>query len=278
MINFYWIVIVLLVFQLAGCGISRGIPDGPPNFYIDVAKIPDAVPRAEPPSKFANPQSYIARGKRYYIMKSAKGYCQRGTASWYGMKFHKVRTSSGEPYNVAAMTAAHRTLPIPTYVQVTNLKNGKHVIVKVNDRGPFIGNRLIDLSYVAAVKLGVTTHGTAEVEVKAVDPRHYRPLSSLPQVKKQPAVALTQIKLPHRANHPAFYLQIGMFVQRHNAEELAECVKKKTSYPVLIRINKQSGQTIYRLHIGPVPNKATSEQLGQKLRESGLGKSIILKT
>ena len=155
---------------LNGCMIFNR-QDGPPRFYIDANKIPNAVPKAEPLSKSGN-KNYRIHGKKYLVMRKRHNYVAVGVASWYGSKFHNQLTASGERYNMLAMTAAHRTLPLPTYVKVTNLKNGKQIIVKVNDRGPFKRNRLIDLSYVAAKKLGIVKHGTALVEVKALTPSH----------------------------------------------------------------------------------------------------------
>src|SRR3990167_2381505 len=143
--------------------------DGPPNFYVDANRIHNAVPKIEPLSKYGNMSSYRVFGKRYYTLKKSIHYNQVGVASWYGMQFHNHSTSSGEPYNVLAMTAAHKTLPLPTYVEVTNLANQRKIIVKVNDRGPFESNRLIDLSYVAAKKLNMLGHGTALVRVKAIN-------------------------------------------------------------------------------------------------------------
>lgn len=132
------------------------------------ADLPVLVPRAEPRSPYGNPDSYEVFGKRYRVMDSSDGYVERGVASWYGREFHGRRTSSGESYDMHALSAAHRTLPLPTYVEVTNLENGRKVVVRINDRGPFHGDRIIDLSYAAAVKLGMAGKGTARVEVRAL--------------------------------------------------------------------------------------------------------------
>jgi rare lipoprotein A len=128
------------------------------------------VPRLEPRSRYGNPPFYDVFGKRYYVLSSSVGYWERGVASWYGPGFHKLRTSTGEPYDMYGMTAAHKTLPLPAYVRVTNLQNGRSVVVRVNDRGPFVGNRIIDLSYTAAAKLDMLRNGTALVEVRSIDP------------------------------------------------------------------------------------------------------------
>ena len=132
--------------------------------------VPDAVPRVEPRSRYGNPPFYEVFGKRYYVLSSSVGYWERGVASWYGPGFHKERTSTGEPYDMYGMTAAHKTLPLPAYVRVTNLQNGRSIVVRVNDRGPFVGNRIIDLSYTAAAKLDMLRNGTAMVEVRSIDP------------------------------------------------------------------------------------------------------------
>ncbi len=128
------------------------------------------VPRNEPRSRNGNPPFYDVMGKRYFVLSSSVGYVERGVASWYGPGFHKVRTSTGEPYDMYAMTAAHKTLPLPAYVRVTNLQNGRSIVVRVNDRGPFVGNRIIDLSYTAAAKLDMLRNGTAMVEVRSLEP------------------------------------------------------------------------------------------------------------
>ena len=140
----------------------------------DLPDIPDAVPKVEPKSRYGNPASYVVFGKRYYTKASSDGHVERGLASWYGKKFHGRKTSSGERYDMYGMTAAHKTLPLPSYVQVTNLSNGRSAVVRVNDRGPFHGKRIIDLSYSAARKLGVVARGTAMVEVRSIDPRRPR--------------------------------------------------------------------------------------------------------
>ena len=150
------ILILLSCFLLFSCGridkvVSPVAVDSAPKKKIDVETIPNAIPKKEPKSRYGNPKSYVVFGKRYYVMDSGKGYIEKGIASWDGTKFHGRRTSSGETYDMYAMTAAHKSLPLPTYVQVTNLSNSKFIVVKVNDRGPFHENRIIDLSYTACL-------------------------------------------------------------------------------------------------------------------------------
>lgn len=174
-------ILCFLALGLSGCGskrIKHGKGDGAPKHIPNLDRIPNAIPKVEPLGrgnrfKKNSTNVYTEKNRRYKVMSTSKGYKKQGAASWYGTLFHGRRTSSGEPYNMFAMTAAHPTLPIPTYVKVTNLKNKKAVIVKVNDRGPFRCNRLIDLSYVAAAKLGILQAGTGHVEVQSVDPRDH---------------------------------------------------------------------------------------------------------
>lgn len=164
---------------LAGCATAPQVPpSGPaPDGFPDAAVVPpnleqiaDATPRPEPRSRYGNPKDYEVMGERYFVLGSAAGYQERGRASWYGTKFNGKRTSSGEPYDMFQMTAAHKTLPLPTYVRVTRVSNGRSVVVKVNDRGPFHQGRIIDLSYAAAAKLDLLKEGSAEVIVEALDP------------------------------------------------------------------------------------------------------------
>ena len=171
---------------MSGCGAPRErelppathAPAVPPAGTPPQAQnVPDAVPHFEPRSIYGNPPYYEVFGKRYYVMASGSDYVERGVASWYGPGFHKELTSTREPYDMYGMTAAHKTLPLPAYVRVTNLQNGRSVVVRVNDRGPFVGNRIIDLSYTAAAKLDMLRDGTAMVEVRTlqpVDPRATR--------------------------------------------------------------------------------------------------------
>ena len=154
--------------------------DGGPLCPHDVACIPNAIPKPEPLSKYGNPATYEVFGKTYRVAKTAKhGSTQKGMASWYGTKFHGRRTSSGEPYDLYGMTGAHKHLPLPTYVCVKNLKNNREVIIKLNDRGPFVSDRIIDLSYAAAKKLGIYEVGTAPVSITVIDPTHPSYLKSV---------------------------------------------------------------------------------------------------
>ena len=246
----------------------RGSDDGPPAAPVDAASVPNAQPRIEPRSPYGNPTFYEVDGQRYYVMKSSAGYVERGIASWYGSKFHGRRTSSGELYDMNAMTAAHPTLPIPSYVEVTNLRNGRKVIVKVNDRGPFLHNRLIDLSYVAAVKLGITAEGTGLVEVRAIDPS--APAAQAADAKQGPVVGHASADL---------YLQVGAFADRENAERLSQRVGS-LSPGAAIQVSEgatdKTKDRIFRVRIGPLPSVEEVDRLTRKLTNIGVIDSHVV--
>src|SRR5690606_6096907 len=208
-------------------------------------------------------ESYEVFGKRYYVMKDARGYVERGIASWYGEKFHGRRTSSGETYDMYAMTAAHKTLPLPTYVEVTNLQNGRRVVVRVNDRGPFHENRIIDLSYTAAAKLGIIGPGTALVEVRAIDPG--APRQQVATTAPPPAPASTG-----SGGTPGFYVQVGAFASRANAERLYS--RLGSFGKDLLRINEAvvDGRPIYRVRIGPLYEVDTADRIVASLGRLGI--------
>jgi rare lipoprotein A len=247
---------LLSILSLSGC-YTLSNKDGPPPYSVDDTGIPDAVPKKEAMSKYGNLDTYRVLGKRYHTLKSSKNYEEQGIASWYGTKFHRVRTSSGERYNMLAMTAAHKTLPLPTYVRVTNLANGKKVVVKVNDRGPFEGNRLIDLSYVAAKKLGMLRYGTAHVDVKAIDPDTYN------------KEILTEKPTIFAANS-TLYLQVGTFKKRLYAEHLKTKLTKRLSSPVRITQFAKTSRRVYHVQIGPIKDVATANEIKQQLKSIGM--------
>ncbi|WP_342219612.1 septal ring lytic transglycosylase RlpA family protein [Rickettsiella endosymbiont of Miltochrista miniata] len=268
----------LLILSLGACSSSSSnyrYPlrhDKAPCFRINANRIPNAVPKAEPLSKRGNPKSYVIFGRRYYVMKSAKGYHARGIASWYGMKFHDFQTSNGEIYNVAGMTAAHKTLPLPTYLQVTNLRNGKKIIVKVNDRGPFVNNRLIDLSYAAAKKLDMTGTGTAPVSVVAITPGITRLASNNTSIRRESYDGYQPTK------KQAPYIQLGLFKQRAPAQKLALLVKQWTRSPVNVKTTSIHKRYYYQVVIGPLPNSKSSQQLTHKLQLAGLSHRCAYKS
>lgn len=248
--------LVLLSVMLSGCW-STHKKDGPPPYPVDVSKIPDAVPRAEPLSRIGN-KPYTVFGKRYQVLHSRKNYVAVGIASWYGTQFHQRKTSNGERYNMLGMTAAHRTLPLPTYVQVTNLENSRHVIVKVNDRGPFEQNRLIDLSYAAAKKLGMTGRGTALVEIRALDPG----------IRKLRSTFLAAQRTRSFQGH---ILEVASFRHRAYAARLKQRLGKIFKYPPIYIKTMTYGQRIrYQVQIGPIKDQHSLAQIRKQLQAIGL--------
>lgn len=248
--------VISLILVLSACStISR---DGPPSCDVDETKIPNATPKKEPLSKLGNLPSYRVFGHKYFVMKSSKNYEEIGTASWYGSKFHRQRTSSGERYDMLGMTAAHKTLPLPTYVLVTNMKNKKQVIVKVNDRGPFESNRLIDLSYVAAKKLGMLGRGTALVDVKAIDPATF---------DENTYESSRNIAIVKNTQHQrGVYIQVGAFKNKLYAERMRGRLHKMLASPV----NIASKRHMFEVKIGPLKDYTTASRLTQRLNALGI--------
>jgi rare lipoprotein A len=254
-----------LAFWFAGCSTHKVFEpsDNAPARPRDVSGVPNAVPKAEPRSRYGNPTSYVVFGKRYHTLASSKGYRERGLASWYGTKFHGKRTSSGEPYDLYAMTAAHKTLPLPTYVEVTNLDNGRSVIVKVNDRGPFHGGRIIDLSYTAASKLGILGKGTGRVEVRAIDPR-------APDPAPADAPVLVQQDIPAGTTDSQLFLQVGAFQNRDNAERMRSNIQAQNLGAVrIVEAGTEQG-TFYKVQVGPLSDNGEADRVAQALQPLGI--------
>ncbi len=266
-----FIMLFLCLTLLTACSTVR--KDGPPRYDIDVSHIPDAKPKVEALSRIGN-KPYVVFGKRYYVMNSSKNYKERGIASWYGTKFHARHTSSGERYNMLAMTAAHRSLPLPTYVQVKNLHNGRKIIVKVNDRGPFESGRLIDLSYAAAKKLGMVGHGTTRVEVTAIDPRAYHRESTHAPVFLAKNTKHHTPPATHQAKQTV-YLQVGAFSNRTYAEKLQKRIQSVIHSPVHIT-KLQKSKILYCVRIGPIYDQASVSKINQQLNSLGLYKWVSI--
>ena len=238
--------------------------------------VPDAMPRIEPRSRYGNPPFYEVFGKRYYVLSSSVGYWERGVASWYGPGFHKVRTSTGEPYDMYGMTAAHKTLPLPAYVRVTNLQNGRSIVVRVNDRGPFVGNRIIDLSYTAAAKLDMLRNGTALVEVRALDPSTPLPVVTASQAVAPASVALAAVAptavapLTSSPTGAPLFVQAGAFSDPANAQRLADKLRGGSYGKVFVRDDQIAGRRMYRVRIGPVPDVAEFDRVVGALERAGI--------
>jgi rare lipoprotein A len=223
------------------------VPDVPP---ADVLSVPEPTPRPMPRAKLGNPPFYDVLGKRYFVLDSADGFVERGVASWYGPGFHKENTSTGDPYDMYAMTAAHKTLPLPVYARVTNLSNGRSVIVYINDRGPFKDGRIVDLSYTAAAKLDMLRAGTALVELEVLTgnaPAHG-------------AQAATE----------KLFVQAGVFGQAENAERLASRLRDAGYRDAHIQGFEQGNRKMHRVRIGPVATVDDFDKAVAKLKSMGI--------
>lgn len=253
-----WLVMLLCVL-LAACSGSKPKPksnapynpndgrykhdkDFGPSEDIDLSHIPDAVPRYEVRTRAGNKNPYTVLGKTYHLIDDETSYKERGNASWYGNKFNGYHTSNGELYDMYAMTGAHKTLPIPSYVRVTNLDNGKSVVVRINDRGPFHQGRIIDLSYAAAQRIGIHKTGTGRVEVEIALPGDAPPI---PRRAENNVAKPVEAALP-----PGTYLQVGAFGNKQSAQDFAATLGTKLTFPVVIS-SAATPKEIHRVRLGP---------------------------
>ena len=290
-----------------GLDINRAHKDGAPWWDVDVSRIPDATPTLHTGPYKANP--YTVLGKTYFPLQDSKTYVASGTASWYGTKFHGQNTANGEVYDLYGMSAAHKTLPLPSYVRVTNLDNNKSVILRVNDRGPFYSDRIIDLSYAAAKKLGYAEIGTARVKVEGIDPQQWwaakgRPAPLMlnePQVAQNSAPVITasagtveqwtpppqqhaaavvpvQIDTKKNASAPASgqYLQVGAFANPDAAELLRSKLSGMVSTPVFISSIVRNQQTLHRVRLGPIGTPGEIQQVQNSVRLANLGSPSVV--
>jgi rare lipoprotein A len=217
-------------------------------------------------SKYGNPRSYVVFGKRYYVMDSASGFIQKGEASWYGPNFHGKRTSSGEPYNMHAMTAAHKTLPLPTYVRVKNLSNGKSVVVKVNDRGPFAHDRIIDLSFAAAKKLSIVGPGVAPVEIVALESENST---------RRPTVRVVPLTPPSPEPSDVF-IQLGSFGSEDNARKLLNELHRNDEKPIKILPYSTDEGVFYRVRLGPLLDLSEADSVHRRLLKKGYNQARVV--
>ena len=243
----------LALFALAGCARDAARPAPPPapvTPATGAGVAGEGVPRDEPRAKFGNPPFYEVGGRRYVVMPSAAGYVEQGIASWYGPDFHGGRTATGETYDMDAMTGAHPTLPLPTWVRVTNLENGRSVVVRLNDRGPFAKGRIIDLSRAAAEQLDMVRAGTARVEVVSL-------ASAAPPAAAPPSPAA------------AYYAQAGAFGSRENAESLASRLRDAGIPGVTVTESASGGRPVFRVRAGPAATLPDFDALVERLRLAG---------
>lgn len=283
----------MVAMALAGCGTVASVSKAPRGGYYlddgpgdsppaDLDSIPDAVPRLEPLHRGAT-RPYSVMGRSYTPMTSLQPYKARGLATWYGRRYHGKQTSSGETYDMYAMTAAHATLPIPSYARVTSLANGKSVVVRINDRGPFVGDRLIDLSYTAAHRLGIVGGGSAMVEVESILPgsgtavaaREPEPAAQpLPAPEPQPATAAAP-QIPATAGANGVSLQLGAFGSRENAEAYLAKLKLQMEW-LAERLHIVTRDGLYRVHAGPYPSQAEARQIAERIGQAFGIKPMVL--
>ena len=240
-------------------------PDGVPP--VDLDAIADAQPKPEPLNPHAN-DPYVVFGREYVPEKEFSAHRKQGTSSWYGRKFHGQRTWSGEIYDMYAMTAAHPTLPIPSYARVTNLQNGKSVVVRINDRGPFSSGRMMDLSFAAAYKLGFAETGIAAVEVESI-------VLAAPAAPARTAAAVESGGIPVSSEIAGIYLQLGAFSAHANAESFRDNIRKQLPWLKQTILIQQRGK-LFRLHLGPYSNRGEANAIAEKIRAELDFKPLVL--
>ena len=238
--------------------------DGPPiggPSRAELLRVPDAVPNPEPRSRYGNPHAYVVFGQWYRTLPSSRGYVERGIASWYGRKFHKRLTSNREPYDMFAMTAAHRSLPLPTYVRVTHLETGASAVVRVNDRGPFHPGRIIDLSYTAAVKLGIVDAGSGPVEVRAID------LGGDDRSPPPPRVAPAPVR---------YFVQVGAYTSERNATKAYTLAERLRPGLASVRWVEKEDRIIHRVRIGPLSGPDETDRVLDRLNGAGVRNARVV--
>ena len=258
---------------LASCGSNEVRDSAPESGSASIPNLPgDAVPRPEPKSRYGNGPVYEVLGKRYVVMDSGSGFKQRGVASWYGKKFHNKMTSMQEPYDMYAMTAAHKTLPLPSYVRVRNLINNKSIVVRVNDRGPFVDNRIIDLSYSAALKLDMVRDGTSLVEIEVVGfgkPSGDRPV-------RRSADPGNTTPPPTTSSTHTIYVQVGAFGSRENANRRLGVLKSGGIGTAFVIKDTSSDPALYRVRIGPIKDVVQYDILVEELENLGISDPYLI--
>lgn len=244
--------------------------DRAPTRELDIAAIPEVVPEPFVRTGAGNRSPYTVLGKSYHVMPSEEGYSERGIASWYGEKFHGHKTSNGEVFDMYQSSAAHKALPIPSFLNVTNLDNNRSIIVRVNDRGPFHGDRLIDLSYAAAVKLGFADRGTARVQLDAIIPDGaYSDVGRI--VSNRNAGETLTLGSSSGAAIAERYLQVAAFSDADRAQQLSDRLRSLTDHPVFIRSVNSNNQRLHRVRIGPINSDSDLARISASVVAANLG-------
>ncbi len=259
---------------LAGCSSLIEQRDSGPVTSIDLEAIPEVIPRVEPITAAGNKSPYTVLGVTYLVLPEAQGYTERGLASWYGSKFHGRLTSNGEVYNMYALTAAHRSLPIPAYVKVRNLQNDREIIVRVNDRGPFHADRIIDLSWAAAAKLGFAEEGLAPVEIVAIDPAQYQVALAgasrqAPQLQPQAPAPLTDLS-------DNAYLQVAALRDQDSLSKLLDTLIPLLRQPIEVLNEDTDMGVLYRVQVGPIRERSELNLMQTMLEMSGLSPGFVV--
>ena len=267
--------VACVLLLLVGCSYTtQEVRDGGPAQPVDVSSIPDAVPRAEVRTEAGNKSPYEVLGKTYRVLPESRGFVEEGLASWYGNKFHGRQTSNGELYSMYGMTAAHKTLPIPSYVRVTNLENGRQIVVRVNDRGPFHSGRIIDLTYAGASKLGYLQKGTARVRIEALEADAAPGTESSQTTVADSSVINRPAELPEPGFSSGYqlpantFLQAGAYSSSTAAEKLRQQLLGLTEFPVIVMPPK--ADRLYRVRIGPIRDNLALMDLRQLLQQHQL--------
>ncbi|WP_158227187.1 septal ring lytic transglycosylase RlpA family protein [Mangrovitalea sediminis] len=272
------IALLLTVLVMAGCASSRYSmdKDAAPVASVDVNQIPSVVPHPVTRSSVGNKSPYTVWGKTYQVLASAKGYHARGLASWYGAKFHGHRTSDGEIFNMYRYSAAHRTLPLPCFVRVTNLENGRSLIVRVNDRGPFHSDRLIDLSYAAAKKLGYAAQGTTMVQIDAIDPDTAEEVRVASSPSSPDVTPSTPTMPPSAASDGGLFVQVAAFTNEAAAQRLVSRLRQLLQSPARIVDAGDQSKVIHRVQVGPFSSQADATAVKEQLQRNGFDSPILV--
>ena len=270
--------LLLALITIAACGSTSTSPvknensgrysinqDRAPARNVDVSAVPEIIPVPITRTRAGNRSPYTVLGKSYTVMPTEEGYSERGVASWYGEKFHGHKTSNGEVFDMYVASAAHKSLPIPSFLKVTNLDNNRSIVVRVNDRGPFHGDRLVDLSYAAAVKLGYADRGTARVQLDSI-------IANADVGRSGSAVAQSDRVQVGGKVGARKYLQVGAFSRRSAAEAVSQELRNLTDRPVFIRsVDTVNNGVMHRVRIGPLPDTNEIPRLSRRVAAANLG-------
>lgn len=274
-----YFVVLVLVSLVSACTSSRYSMkhDAAPEGEFDFSAVPDAKPKWEPMSPQGNRSPYRVNGRSYKIMPSAEGYVEEGVASWYGLKFHGELTSNGETYNMYEMSAAHKTLPLPTYLKVTNIENQQSIVVRVNDRGPFHSDRIIDLSFAAANRLGFAKKGTANVRLEAITLARASNKTVQPVASKNTSTNTAPRATPEKQDRLAPFVQIAAFSQLKAAVAMRDKLSARFGdLRVFVATSSKNGSPIHRVRVGPFDSEGQAVAVRKRIERAEIGEPIVI--